>query len=121
MDRTSIALRIKRIREFRNYTQAYVARKLSIKQNTYSSLERGTTEITRSRLEQIALILNFPLVNILRDDLEFFNPDNVRTDEPKDTDIARIEGLISALKNDVKQLKEQNDRMLYALQALRRE
>ena len=40
-----------------NYTQEYVAKKLSISQNAYSKIERGGSKMTVERLLQIAVIL----------------------------------------------------------------
>jgi transcriptional regulator with XRE-family HTH domain len=40
-----------------NYTQEYVAKKLSISQNAYSKIERGGSKMTVERLFQIAVIL----------------------------------------------------------------
>ncbi|CAM4373448.1 Helix-turn-helix [Pedobacter westerhofensis] len=49
---------IKRVRKYRNYTQQYVAAKLSISQNTYSKIELGITGLTLECLFQIAVVLD---------------------------------------------------------------
>jgi len=44
-------------REYRNYTQEYVAARLGISQNAYSKIELSYTKITVERLCQIAVVL----------------------------------------------------------------
>ena len=53
--------KLRLLREFRNYSQEYVAKKLGITQNTYSRVENNQTRITTERLHQIAEILNVPV------------------------------------------------------------
>jgi len=53
----AIAANIRNTREGLNYTQEYLAAKLSISQNAYSKIELGYTKITVERLFQIAAIL----------------------------------------------------------------
>lgn len=61
MSNTSIAIKIRKLRELRNYTQAFMAEQLGIQQNTYSHLESGRSTIQDERLEQIASVLNVPV------------------------------------------------------------
>lgn len=49
--------KIKQLRESKKLTQSQMAEKLHISTNTYGRLERGETELTERRLEQIAEIL----------------------------------------------------------------
>jgi transcriptional regulator with XRE-family HTH domain len=60
-----IAANIRHKREFRNYTQEYLALKLNISQNAYSKIELGYTKITVERLFQIAAILEFNVTELL--------------------------------------------------------
>ncbi|RZK41136.1 MAG: XRE family transcriptional regulator [Pedobacter sp.] len=53
----AVAGNIRKLREFRDYTQDYLAAKLQISQNAYSKLELGYTKITLERLYIIAEIL----------------------------------------------------------------
>lgn len=55
------APRIKKIRLFRDYTQAYLAYKLGITISAYSKIERGKTDPSLSRMLQISEILEFKL------------------------------------------------------------
>ena len=61
----AIAANIRHKREFRNYTQEYLALKLNISQNAYSKIELGYTKITVERLFQIADILEFDVTELL--------------------------------------------------------
>lgn len=60
-----LASNIRKAREYRNYTQEYLAFKLSISQNAYSKIELGHTKLTVDRLFQIAEVLEVdPVVMI---------------------------------------------------------
>jgi transcriptional regulator with XRE-family HTH domain len=61
----AIAANIRKKRECRNYTQEYLAAKLSISQNAYSKIELGYTKITVERLFQIAEILNIDIADLI--------------------------------------------------------
>ncbi|WP_345949520.1 MULTISPECIES: helix-turn-helix transcriptional regulator [unclassified Mucilaginibacter] len=62
----TVAVNIRKIREFRNYTQEYLALKLDISQNAYSKIELGYTKITLERLYQIAQILEVDLFELIK-------------------------------------------------------
>lgn len=66
----TIVSNIRKIREFRNYTQDYLAAKLRISQNAYSKIELGYSSITLNRLVQIAEILEVELADIICADIE---------------------------------------------------
>lgn len=61
----TVAVNIRKIRESKDYTQDYLAVKLSISQNAYSKIELGYTKITVERLFQIAQILEVNPVDLL--------------------------------------------------------
>ena len=61
----AIAATIRKKREYRNYTQEYLAYKLNISQNAYSKIELGYTKITVERLFQIAEILEFDVMELI--------------------------------------------------------
>jgi len=61
----AIAANIRHKREYRNYTQEYLAAKLAISQNAYSKIELGYTKITLERLFQIADILEFDVADLI--------------------------------------------------------
>ena len=62
----SVALNIRKIREYRNYTQDYLAMKLGISQNAYSKIELAYTRITLERLIQIEQILEVDSVDLIK-------------------------------------------------------
>lgn len=64
----SVAVNIRKVREYRNYTQDYLAMKLGISQNAYSKIELAYTRITLERLIQIAGILDIDAVDLLAGD-----------------------------------------------------
>ena len=66
----SVASNIRKIREYRDYTQEYLALKLGISQNAYSKIELAYTRITVERLIQIAHILEVESVDLLNGNSE---------------------------------------------------
>ncbi len=64
----AIVSNIRKIREFRNYTQDYLAAKLRISQNAYSKIELGYSSITLNRLVEIAEILEIELADLICSD-----------------------------------------------------
>lgn len=64
----AVANNIRRVREFRNYTQDYVARKIGISQNAYSKLELGFHKLSLERFFQIADVLEVEYSALLRHD-----------------------------------------------------
>ena len=67
-----IVSNIRKIREFRNYTQDYLAAKLKISQNAYSKIELGYSSITLDRLINIAEILEVDLADLIGDNSDEF-------------------------------------------------
>ena len=68
----AVAANIRKVREYRNYTQDYLAAKLEISQNAYSKIELGYSKITLDRLFHIALILEVAVQELLEFDPEKF-------------------------------------------------
>jgi transcriptional regulator with XRE-family HTH domain len=62
----TVAINIRKVREYRNYTQEYLAMKLNISQNAYSKIELGYTKITLERLYEVAQILEVDLIELIR-------------------------------------------------------
>jgi transcriptional regulator with XRE-family HTH domain len=61
----AVAGNIRKIRDFRNYTQDYLAAKIGISQNAYSKIELGYSKITVDRMFQIAAILEVEVTDVL--------------------------------------------------------
>lgn len=57
--------KIKRIREINNMSQETMAEKLGLSPSTYSKMERGLTNITLQRLEEIAQIFHMNTTELL--------------------------------------------------------
>ncbi|SEM77547.1 Helix-turn-helix [Mucilaginibacter gossypiicola] len=60
-----VALRIRTIRESKNFSQYYVAYKLNISQNTFSKIELGHVKLTVDRFLQIARVLDVSPTELL--------------------------------------------------------
>jgi transcriptional regulator with XRE-family HTH domain len=74
---THIADNIRKMRELRNFTQDYMATQLGITQAGYSKIESGTTDITFSKIEEIAQILNVTPTDLVAfDSQKYFNSFN---------------------------------------------
>ncbi|QPH37969.1 helix-turn-helix domain-containing protein [Pedobacter endophyticus] len=61
----NVAGNIRKIREYRDYTQDYLAAKLKISQNAYSKIELGYSKLTIERLFQVADILEVEVTHLL--------------------------------------------------------
>ncbi|MCX2573601.1 helix-turn-helix domain-containing protein [Pedobacter sandarakinus] len=61
----NVAGNIRKIREYRDYTQDYLAAKLKISQNAYSKIELGYSKLTVDRLFQISDILEVEVAHVL--------------------------------------------------------
>jgi transcriptional regulator with XRE-family HTH domain len=73
LEMKAVAGNIRKVREFRNYTQDYLAAKLEISQNAYSKIELGYSKITLDRLFHIAIILDVEVMELLQFDPEKYN------------------------------------------------
>ncbi|MES2874661.1 MAG: helix-turn-helix transcriptional regulator [Bacteroidota bacterium] len=68
----TIASNIRKLREYRDYTQDYLAAKLNISQNAYSKIELGYSRITLERLFVISTVLEInpaDLISMEKEDL----------------------------------------------------
>ncbi len=57
--------KLRLLREYRNYSQVYIADQLGITQNAYSRIENNQTRLTADRLEKLAAVLKVPLLELL--------------------------------------------------------
>jgi transcriptional regulator with XRE-family HTH domain len=53
-----LGYKIRRVREFKNLSQQYVADKLSVSQSTYSDMENGKITVSDEKLAMIANVLD---------------------------------------------------------------
>jgi transcriptional regulator with XRE-family HTH domain len=114
-------LRIKKIREYRNFTQQHMADSLEISQNAYSKIESETTKLTTNRLEQIAKILDVPVETIINDEHQIFNLNNNHVEKfyienltEQKTEL--LERTIEILKEQLDFLKNQNLELIKLLE-----
>ena len=67
-------IKIKQIRELKNFTQEYVATQLGLTTRAYSKIESGETQLTINRLNEISGILGVEPMEVLGfDDQQVFN------------------------------------------------
>jgi transcriptional regulator with XRE-family HTH domain len=66
--RVSLSENIRLLREAQGYSQEYIALRLEITQQAYSTIEKAPEKATLKRLKDIALILQVPLVTLLGED-----------------------------------------------------
>lgn len=78
---STIGLKIRKLREAKDFTQDYMAERLNISQNVYSRIESGHQKLTTERLSTIANILEVSQENLLNDDLSIFNVYNNTIDK----------------------------------------
>jgi transcriptional regulator with XRE-family HTH domain len=67
-----IHLNIKKIREMKNLTREYVADELDMSTSGYAKIERGEVDLTITRLNNIALVLNVSVDFIFKFDVSTF-------------------------------------------------
>jgi transcriptional regulator with XRE-family HTH domain len=60
-----VGQQIKKMRELRNFTQDFVAEQVGISQAAYSDIEKDKTDVSLSRLSQIAKVLDVTLADII--------------------------------------------------------
>ena len=71
---------IRKFREYRNYSQDYVARKMGISQNAYSKIENNITQLTVNHVKTISQVLDVPVIELLRDDFEIHAPASIQAE-----------------------------------------
>jgi transcriptional regulator with XRE-family HTH domain len=116
-------------REFRNYSQEYVAEKLGITQNAYSRIETNQTKITAERLRMLSEILDIPVTYLISDaepeincsmgatreiGKEFFDISRQLYDQI----ISTKDEKISLLEDEVHSLRKDRDKMMHLIERL---
>ena len=105
-------IKIKHIRELKNFTQEYMASQLSLTTRAYSKIETGETQLTINRLNEISKILGVKPLEILDfDEKQIFNNctqdgyigiNHINVPEKL---ISQYEKTIQVLEDEVKLLK----------------
>lgn len=123
-----VGYKIRKIREIKNFSQKYMADKLSISQSFYSDIENCKTEISNEKLEEIARILevNSDTIKNFNDQVIFntcsqsgyYNTNNIFSIEKiealykeiskvKDEHILQLQNIIQSLKEEIDFIREQ--------------
>jgi len=100
-------IKIKQIRELKNFTQEYVAQKLGLSTRAYSKIETGETQLTINRLNEISAVLGIGPMEVLGfDDKQIFN--NCKQDGYIGINHINIpEKLVQQYEETIQSLKEQ--------------
>lgn len=104
--------KIKKLRELKNYTQQYMSEQLDLSLSGYGKIERNETDISLSRLEQIANVLGVDMNTILTfEEKHIFNLNNnqlangiVQNQYTNQTEL--IEKIVSQYKEENLYLKQ---------------
>ena len=100
-------IKIKQIRELKNFTQEYVAQQLGLSTRAYSKIETGETQLTINRLNEISSILEVQPMEVLGfDDKKIFNISH-STGNNGYYNIMYPEKLIQQYEETIQALKEQ--------------
>lgn len=107
-------LKIKEIRELRNMTQQELATKTGISKRMISAYEANDNDITMSKLQNIATILEVSLLDLISDDNPV-SPKHTTQNAPQDNctnpsclaKIDRLEKMIDDLLDDKRRLKQE--------------
>lgn len=99
-----LGVKIKKIRESKNYTQEYMSNQLNISQNTYSKIETGGIKLTVDRLKQISDVLDVTIEDIMNNETQTFNFHN--------SNIDKFYGYIETLHEDNKELQQTTIKLL---------
>ena len=128
--------KLRLLREYRNYSQEYIAEKLGITQNAYSRIENNQTKITAERLGRLAVILNIPPVELLSDKepVIHFSEPVVHYSQPAKEDhwkemientrqlygqvICSKDEKIAHLENEIHTLRKERDRIIHLIEKL---
>ncbi len=102
----TIGMKIKKLRELRNYTQEYMAGKLQMSANGYGKIERDETDISFSRMQQIAEILQITPADIINFDEKVIFGTKVNG-EPVKKEAQEYERTI--YEQEISHLKQEND------------
>jgi transcriptional regulator with XRE-family HTH domain len=100
-------IKIKQIRELKNFTQEYVAQKLGLSTRAFSKIETGETQLTINRLNEISAVLGIGPMEVLGfDDKQVFN--NCKQDGYIGINHINIpEKLVQQYEETIQSLKEQ--------------
>lgn len=116
-------LKIRKLRELRNYTQEYMADHLKVGQNTYSRYETGEIEPKLSQLRAIAELLEVPAEELLRTEPIVVNISQTETangvvHHQNNVPAELFKQLMERYDSRVAELERTNERLLTLLEKL---
>ncbi len=85
------------LREYRDYSQQYMAARLGILQNAYSKIENGKTSLKPARLQQIAQILGVTVQDITEKEMQLVAVGI--SDQQQTYMMTLLQGLVAEVKN----------------------
>ncbi len=129
--------KLRLLREYRNYSQEYIAEKLGITQNAYSRIENNQTRLTADRLGKLAIVLDVSPLELLseREPVLQFATAPAHMPAPADQEqhwkelientkqlygevISSKDEKIALLENEINFLRKEADRFLKLLEKL---
>jgi len=127
--------KLRLLREFRNYSQEYIAEKLGITQNAYSRIENNQTRLTADRLEKLAVILQITPMELLSEKEPFICFSEPPPTPPREKEehwkeiientrqlygqvICGKDEKIAHLENEISFLRKEKDRIMRLLEKL---
>ncbi len=100
--------KIRKLRELKNMTQEYVAKRIEMSISGYGKIERGESNLSLYKMEKIAKIIGFDIDEIVQFDEEelLINVKAKNPSEGGDTNMPNQE--VKLLEQIIVQLKEEN-------------
>lgn len=97
----NIGMKIRKLRELRNYTQEYMALNLNITQTAYCKIEKEESRLTITRLKEISLVLEVDSLQLLTfDEKVFFS--NLSSAKPVEKKIVENDNLRQIFQQDTR-------------------
>lgn len=96
-----IGQKIKKMREFRNFTQEHLAKSLDMTQAGYSRIERDEVDVTIKKLVKIAKILDVTI-----NDLFSFDDTKIFQNQFSNKERELFEKLLESKENEIETLKK---------------
>ena len=95
-------IKIKQLRELKNYTQEHMATQLGLSTRAYSKIESGETQLTINRLNEISRILGIEPMEVLG-----FDHKNILNNCTQEGNIAIPEKLIEQYEQRIQGLESE--------------
>jgi transcriptional regulator with XRE-family HTH domain len=110
---TGIGTKIKKIRELKNYTQEYMSDRLGVSQSTYARFEKDDSDLTVSKINKIAEVLEVSVDDLLHfnERLVFNNYNSSHINQANNIEINLPEKLIQLYEDKIKLLEEKINRL----------